>query len=112
MLITTNKFIVVLLGSTAAESKNKFMNWVDDLITSVAGEGCKVYSYTGVRQQGTFTNLSSTEFAKVVAKITGLHQWTAQCIQNGYSCGTFMMIVPGGRGNVTHQAMCIGPFQT
>ena len=112
MLITTNKFIVVLLGRTAAESKTNFMNWVDDLVASVAGEQSKVYSYHGIRQQGTFTNLKGTEYGKIAAKLGGLGLWTAECINNGYSCGTFIMIIPGGRGYITHQPMCIGPFQS
>jgi len=86
------------------------MNWLDSLVASVAGEECLVYNLSNVRQQGNYTNLSAKDFAKVVAKLTNLKQWTAQCIYNSYSCGSFI-IIPEGRGNISHQAMCIGPFQ-
>ena len=54
---------------------------MDDLISSVATEDCKAYALSGARQCGTFTNLSSREFMKVVAKLTKLQAWTSDIMK-------------------------------
>ena len=102
----------MLLGATAAQSKANFIAWVDDLVASVAIKDCKVYALSGARQHGSFTNLSSQEFLKIIAKFTKLQTWTGAIISNSYSCGSFVAITDGGRGRVSHQGMYIGPFQT
>ena len=102
----------MLLGATAATSKANFVAWVDDLVSSVAKEDCKVYTMSGARQSGCFTGLSSQEFMRVLAKFSNLRRWTSDIIANSYTCGSFVAILPGGRGRVSHQGMYLGPFQT
>ena len=84
---------------------------MDDLVSAVAGEQSFVHDYSGRRIDGTYSNLSQVECAKIIAKLAGLKQWSLDCIQNSCSCGAFLMIVPGGRESITHQALCIGPIQ-
>ena len=102
----------MLLGATAAESKINFMDWMDNLVSSVAGEESKLYTLSGERQHGTFVNLSNSEFAKVIAKLTKLRIWSSAIVARSYTCGAFFMIMQGGRGDVSHQGIFIGPFQT
>ena len=85
----------MLLGATAAESKTKFMDWMDNLVSSVVGEEAKLYTLSGERQQGTFINLSNSEFAKVIAKLTKLRIWSSAIVARGYTCGAFFMIIGG-----------------
>ena len=101
----------MLLGATAATSKQNLLSWIDDLITSVASEQSLVYDLSNVRQHGTYTNLSMKEFSEIIAKLSNLKRWTAEIITNGYSCGSLIVIFSGGRSRVSHQAMCVGPFQ-
>ena len=49
MLYFTNWFIVVLLGATPAESKDNFIEWVDDVVASIATERCRVSLFRGKR---------------------------------------------------------------
>ena len=72
----------MLLGTTAAISKTNFIDWVDNLISSVATEECKAYTVTGVRQSGLFTGLSSRELMKVMAKLSNLKKWTQDIMAN------------------------------
>jgi len=80
----------VLLGTTAAISKMNLMNWIDNLFTSAAGEEC----FEATR------DLFQPKFKRICK---------SGCQVN--SCGSFMMVIPGRRGNISHQAMCIGPFK-
>ena len=105
-------FIVVLLGTTAADSKQNFMEWMDNLVTSVASEQSKLYTLSGERQQGTFVNLRNQEFGKIVAKLTKLRVWASDIVTNSLTCESFIMVMRGGRGDVSHQGLFIGPFQT
>ena len=59
-----------MLGTTAAESKQNFMEWMDNLIMSLASEQSKLYTLSDERKQGTFVNLSNQEFGKIIAKLT------------------------------------------
>lgn len=103
-----------MLGATAAQSKSNFIDWVDNLISSVATEDCKVYALSGARQYGSFTNLSSLKLLKVMAKFTKLQAWTADILNNSYSCGCFVVtiVIEEARGRVSHQGIFVGPFQT
>lgn len=102
----------MLLGADAAQSKANFMNWVDQVITSVCPESCKVYTFSGVRDHGNFKNLSSEEFTKVLAKLSGLEQWAMELYTGNLSCGAFIMLTGGGRGRISQQGMRLGPFRT
>lgn len=88
------------------------MNWVDNLIASVASENHEVYTLSGVRDKGNFANLSIEEFTKILAKFSKLQQWTADIINHNYSCGAFIIITDGGARRISQQGMFIGPFQT
>ena len=104
--------VVVLLGATATQSKTFFIDWVDNLVASIGTNSCKVYTASGVREWGNFANLSDRQFVAVLAKFSGLRQWTADIMNNNGSCGAFLIITGGGVGRVSQQGMFIGPFQT
>ena len=102
----------MLLGTTASQSKRNLMEWMDNLVTSIASEEAKLYSLSGQREHGTFVNLSNQEFAKIIAKLTKLRDWACEIVRNSLSCGSLTMIMRGGRGDVSHQGLFVGPFQT
>ena len=89
---------VMLLGTTAAISKRNLLQWMDSLVASVAGAHYLVFDYSGNRMHGTYSNLTQVECAKVIARLAGLKQWSAECVKISSSCGTFLMIIWGGRG--------------
>ena len=88
------------------------MEWMDNLVTSMASEQSKLYTLSSEREQGTFVNLSYQEFGKIVAKLTKLRIWASAIVANSLSCGAFIMVMRGGRGDVSHQGLFVGPFQT
>ena len=101
----------MLLETTAAECKINFMDWMDNLNTSVASEDYKLYTLSGEREHGTFVNLSNKEFAKIVAKFIKLRIWASNIVANSYTCGAFSWTY-WGKGEVSYQGMFIGPYQT
>lgn len=88
------------------------MNWVDDLVSSVGTERCKVFTLSGVHDWGNFANLTDQQFLKVLSKLSKLQQWTADIINHNYSCGALLAITGGGIGGVSQQGIFLGPFQT
>lgn len=104
--------LIVLLGTTATESKVNFMEWVDQLVVSVATEHCKVYTTTGIRDHGNFANLTTEQFIIVLARFSMAQTWMLDIVNNGYSCGAFFVMTGGGLDCVTQQGMLMGPFQT
>ena len=93
MLYFTNWFIVVLLGATPTESKDNFIEWVDDVVASVATERCRVYLFSGEKDDGNYVNLSTQQFLAVLAKFSKPQQWISDIIANNYSCGGLLIIV-------------------
>ena len=75
----------MLLGTTAAESKANFMDWMDNLVALVSSEKAKLYTLSGEREHGTFVNLSNSEFAKVLAKLTKLRIWSSAIVASSYT---------------------------
>ena len=69
----------MLLGATATDSKTSFVQWVDDMVMSVATDHCKVYLLSGARDHGNF-----------VAKFSKPKTWIADILCNNYSCGGFV----------------------
>ena len=108
----TNWLIVVLLGATAADSKANFIKWVDDMVTSVATDRCKVYLLSGVRDHGNFANLSNEEFTTILAKFSKPKTWITEILHNQYTCGGFLIMTGGGAGRMSQQGMFLGPFQS
>ena len=43
--------------------------------------------------------------------VSGLSEWGAECTQNQLSCGTILVITPGGHGRTTSATILVGPFQ-
>ena len=78
----------------------------------VCTERCKIYTVSGERDWGTFSNLSQVEFGKILRKISKVQRWTNDILSNNFSCGAFFMIMGAGRGSVSLEGMFIGPFQT
>ena len=74
------------------------MEWMDNLVTSVASEESKLYTLSGEREQGTFVNLSNQEFGKIIAKLTKLRVWASKVINNSLSCGALIMVMRGEGG--------------
>ena len=97
----------MLLGTTPAESKEKFIEWVDDVIVSVATERCKVYLLSGDKDDGNYANLTSEQFMAVLAKFSKPKQWIADIIANHCSCGGFVMMSGGGAGRLSQQGMLL-----
>ena len=85
----------MLLGATATDSKSNFIQWVDEMITSVAIERCKVYLLSRVRDHGNFANLT---FTAILAKFSMPKIWISEILHNNYSCGEFVMMTEGELG--------------
>jgi len=98
------------VGSTPALSKTALCTWLDNLITGIAKEDPKIYNNSGIREDGTYHLLKQTEFGKIIRLLTNLHQWTAECNAVPVSCGSFYMVIPGGRGGITKEQITCGPF--
>ena len=111
MLYFTNWFIVMLLGATPTESKDNFIEWVDDVVASIATERCRVYLFSGEKDDGNYANLSTQQFLAVLAKFSKPQQWISDIIANNYSCGGLLMLSGGGKGRLSQQGMYLGPFQ-
>ena len=78
----------------------------------VCTEHCKVYTLSGERDWGNFSNIPLVEFTEILGKISKVQRWTNDILSNNFSCGAFIMITGAGRGSVSHRGMFIGPFQT
>lgn len=108
----TNWLIVVLLGTTASESKTNLLEWMDKIISSVATEKCMPKTLSGLRDHGSYVNLTIEEYLQVLAKLSKPKAWIADIIRNNTSCGAFITVSGGGRGKMSQQGMYLGPFQT
>ena len=72
------------------------MEWIDELISMVCTENCKVYTLSGQRDWGNFSNLSQVEFTEVLGKISKVQRWSNDIVSSNFSCGAFIMITGGG----------------
>ena len=81
-LYFTNWFLVVLLGATPAESLDKFVEWVDEVVASVATERCQVYMFSGEKDDGNYANLFMEQFLAVLGKFSKPQQWISDIIAN------------------------------
>ena len=105
-------YCAAVVGLTAAQSKTALCNWLDALVTGITTVDPRVYNCAGAREDGMYHKLKQTEFARILAQISNLNQWGAQCSESipPVSCGPFYMIIPGGRGGITLEQVFCGPF--
>ena len=101
----------VLLGTTAAESKQHLVDWLDAVVSSVAATDTRVFDHRGHKVDGEYTGLRYNEAQDILSKLSGLSEWAADCITNRYSCGTLLVTTSGGRGNSSTSPILCGPFQ-
>ena len=72
----------VLLGTTAAESKQHLVDWLDAVVSSVAATDTRVLDHRGHKVDGEYTGLRYNEAQDILSKLSGLSEWAADCITN------------------------------
>ena len=101
----------MLLGTNAAESKRNLITWLDDVVMASTGIDPRVEDHSRNKVPGKYTQLRQNELLKIQKALSGLDQWTYECIHHQLSCGQFFITTSGGRGGTSEECILIGPFQ-
>ena len=107
----------IALGIDAAELKENFVQWLDDIIRGAVKANVDVIDRDaeGAIVQGSYSGLRSGEWAKVVAQLAtpALSRWHVAMlnVDPPVSCGK-LKVADGiaGRGNNTSSFPAIAPF--
>ena len=100
--------IVIFSGTTHAESKTRLMEWMDNIVTAIAGESALVKDTTGRRINGCYQMLKQDEHSKIDGKLGHYRTWQTQCDNSGISAGYFISIERSGQCTLLDKD--VGPF--
>ena len=102
-----------LPGSDMQTSLQNFYNWVDTVANEVSLPcHCRTQRFCHVDLKGTFHYLSPAEADKFVRVLSGkLMHWATKCTTDGTSAGSVIRATCSGKGQLSVEAILIGPFQ-
>ena len=91
----------VLLGGTAAASKENFMTWIDNIIIAHGGRIALVTCVDGTLRRGLYQSLTLAQFLRIESELSVNRVWIHQALNANLSAGRYFSIGGSGKGSCT-----------
>ena len=102
-----------LSGSNVQTSLHNFYDWLDKVANELSLPcHCRASGFKNMDLKGVFQHLSAAEADKFVRVLSGkLMHWVAKCTTDGTSAGSVVRATCSGKGQLSIEAILMGPFQ-